>query len=116
MGMRRPHSELHCHLVWATWDRLPLIRPEVEIRLFGAVRAKLEELGCSEVTVGGVADHIHVVCRFPPALAIAYLVQQVNGASSHMMTHEAGGPLEFKWQGGYGAFTLGRGDLARARR
>lgn len=115
MGAKRPHTELYCHLVWATWDRLLFITTNVETRLFAAIRAKLAELTCSEITIGGMPDHIHLVCRFPPALAVSQLVQQVKGASSHLATHEIPGLENFKWQGGHGAFTLGNSDLPRVR-
>jgi putative transposase len=112
MGARRPKTELYCHLVWATWDREPLILAEHEPRLYAAIRTKLDELRCRDIAVGGVADHVHVVCRFPPTLAVADLVQQVKGGSSHCMTH-AVGVTNFRWQGGYGAFTFARRSLAR---
>ena len=112
MGARRPKTELYCHFVWATWDRQPLITAEFEHRLHGATEAKLRELQCSEITIGGVSDHVHLACRFPPTLAIAELVKQVKGASSHCMTHSVGVP-GFQWQGGYGAFTFARRSLPR---
>jgi len=68
----------------------------------------MRELGCTPIAVGGVADHLHCLCQFPPTLGISYLVQQIKGASSHLMTHAVLGKAEFKWQGSYGAFTLDR--------
>jgi putative transposase len=112
MGARRPKTELFCHFVWATWDRQPLIAPETEPRLHAAILAKLVEFNCRDITIGGVADHVHVACRFPPTVAIAELVKQMKGASSHCMTHAIGVP-SFKWQGGYGAFTFGKRSLPR---
>lgn len=115
MSARRPHAELYCHLIWATWDRRAFITPNIEVRLYAAIRTKLESLTCSEISIGGMPDHVHVVCRFPPVLSVSQLVQQVKGASSHLATHELPGLEEFKWQGGYGAFTLSSGDLPRVR-
>jgi REP element-mobilizing transposase RayT len=113
--MRRPYTQLFCHLVWATWYRLPLIVPAVEPRLYGAIQDKLRELGCLPVAVGGVEDHIHVLCQFPPTLALSYLVQQVKGSGSHLMTHAVIGKESFKWQGSYGAFTVSQDDVSRVR-
>jgi putative transposase len=113
--MRRPFTELFCHLIWATWDRAPLITPDIEPRVHGAVRWKLEELGCRPIAINGMPDHMHVLCQFPPTVAISYLVQQIKGTSSHAMTHAAG-VADFKWQGAYGAFTLRRDDLTSTAR
>ncbi|MFN3924994.1 MAG: IS200/IS605 family transposase [Pseudarthrobacter sp.] len=104
--MRKPFTRLYCHLVWATWDRLPLIRPEDEPRLYGAIKRKIRELGAVPVALGGTHDHVHCLVSIGPTLSIAYLVQQVKGASSHLMTHEVMGSDRFKWQGAYGAFTV----------
>ena len=109
--MRRAFTQLYCHLVWATWDRDPFIRPEWEARLYGAIDAKARELKCVPIAIGGAPDHVHVVVQFPPVVAISYLVQQVKGASSHLVSHEIAPRTEFKWGGGYGAFTIARDDV-----
>lgn len=109
--MRGPYTQLYCHLVWATWDRLPLIAPEVEPRLYGAIQTKAREIRCVPIAVGGTENHVHFLCSFPPTITIAYLVQQVKGASSHLMSHEVSGMEDFKWQGAYGAFTVGQREI-----
>lgn len=71
-------------------------------------------LGCSDVLVNGMADHVHIVCRFPPALSLSELVRQLKGVSSHFINHRLG-VSEFRWQSGYGAFTLDRTTVEKAR-
>jgi len=104
--MREPFTHLYVHLVWATWDRLPLITPVVEKRLYGAMIKKCREFKCIPIRVGGVEDHSHLLVRLHPTTAVAKLVQEVKGSSSHLMTHEITPGEFFKWQGAYGAFTL----------
>jgi REP element-mobilizing transposase RayT len=115
MGARRPHTEPYDHLVWATWDRQPWINAEVEARIYGALRHKLAELGCSEVTINGMADHVHILCRIPPTLPLSHVIQRAKGASSHFATHELLDCAEFKWQGGYGAFTVSPREVPSVR-
>jgi putative transposase len=43
------------------------------------------------------------------------LVQQIKGASSHLMSHEVTPQRGFKWQGAYGAFTVGQDGLAAVK-
>lgn len=104
--MRKPFTQLYCHLVWATWDRLPPITPEMEPRLYGVIRAKARELRCVPIAIGGTENHLHFLCSFEPTTAIAKLVQQVKGVSSHLMTHAVENVESFKCQGAYGAFTV----------
>jgi putative transposase len=109
--MRGPYTELYCHFVWATWDRLPLIHPDVEPRLYGAIQGKAREIRCVPIAVGGTENHVHLLVSFPPAISIACIVQQVKGVSSHLASFEIAGMEDFKWQGAYGAFTVGKREI-----
>lgn len=106
--MRAPYTQLYLHCVWATWDRLPLVTPQVEARMYGCMEDKCEELKCEALAIGGMTDHVHLLARFPATLEVARLVKEVKGASSHLMTHELCPGVFFKWQGAYGAFTVGK--------
>ncbi len=108
--MREPYTQLYIHLVWSTWDRLPLITPQIEPRLYGYILKKCRELKCVPIRIGGIENHTHLLVRFHSTVAIATLVKEVKGASSHLMTHEIA-PNEFKWQGAYGAFTIRKSEV-----
>jgi putative transposase len=111
--MRHPKARLYVHLVWATWDRAPLITPEVQDRIYPVMQHQASRLGVQILAIGGIEDHVHVLARFPPTLSISDLVGRMKGASSHMVTQIMGAP--FKWQGAYGAFTLSKSGLVLAR-
>ncbi|HQE92268.1 MAG TPA: hypothetical protein PLH19_06245 [Anaerolineae bacterium] len=38
--MRRNKLSLFLHLVWTTWDRLPLITPDIERRLYRNIESE----------------------------------------------------------------------------
>jgi putative transposase len=63
--MRSPHLELYVHLVWATWDRLPLITPELEPRLYAALVQQARTLSSVPLAIGGIADHVHLLLQLP---------------------------------------------------
>lgn len=111
-----PWLQLYLHLVWATWDRLPLITPDIESRLHGALAEKARQLGCEPLAIGGVPDHVHVLVRLPATTTVATLVKELKGASSHLVNREVAPAAGFRWQGGYGAFTLARRDVPLVRR
>jgi len=104
--MRAPYTQLYLHLVWATWDRLPLITEAVQARIYAAIAEKCREFRCVPLAIGGRPDHVHLLIRFHTTTAIATLVKEVKGSSSHLVTHEITPGQFFKWQGAYGAFTL----------
>jgi len=106
--VRAPYTQLYLHAVWATWDRLPLISSDFELRLYGAINEKCRELKAYPLALGGIVDHLHLLVRLPTTLAVATLLKEVKGSSSHLVTHEIRPGQFFKWQGAYGAFTLAK--------
>lgn len=104
------------HLVWSTWDRLPLITPEVERVVYRCLKAECTDLGAAAIEIGGMDDHVHLLVRVPTTVSVATLVKHLKGASSHLVTHAPAPPDFFKWQGGYGAFTISRWDVPRVQR
>ena len=111
--MREPFTQLYVHLVWATWDRLPLLTPEVIEIVSDAVGRECVKLSTDVIAFGAVLDHLHLLVRIPPKLSVSELVKQVKGSTSHLLTQRMGIP--FKWQGGYGAFTVSKAMLKRVQ-
>lgn len=113
--MRHSLTRLYVHAVWSTWRRHPLITPVLQPQIYACMQRKAGRLGCEVIAIGGIADHIHIVVRFPPTLSVAELVGRMKGASSHFVTHVLKHETAFKWQGAYGAFTLGERGLPTVR-
>lgn len=115
--MRAPYTQLYLHLVWATWDRLPLLgEEEVLSRVYRCIREECLGLKCEPLAIGGIADHVHLLVRLPTTTSVANLVKQVKGSSAHLVSQEIRQGDFFKWQGGYGAFTLRRSDVPTVTR
>ena len=114
--MRAPYTQLYVHMVWATWDRLPLITPDIEERVYACIANKCRQHKCEPLAIGGIEDHVHLLTRFPTTIAIATLAKEVKGASSHLVTHEIKPDDFFKWQGAYGAFTLRKSEVSQVQR
>ena len=113
--MREPYHQLHVHLIWATWDRLPVLTKERQERVYACIQAECNALKAEVLAIGGVADHVHVLVRIPPTLAISLVVKQIKGASSHLATHEIDPANFFKWQGGYIAFAVSKSLVPTVR-
>ena len=112
---RQAGVAVYVHVAWSTWDRLPLLTGEMERRIYRAIAAKCAELGADVVALSGVEDHIHLLIKQPPALALSYIIGQVKGASSHLANHDL--PTDgtfFKWQGAFGADSISPSALSAA--
>ena len=109
--MRRNKLALYIHLVWATWDRLPLITPEMERRIHRNIESEARKQGCDVLAINGVQDHIHLPVTLPATITIANLVKQVKGVSSHFVNETLRPAAQFKSQGSYAAFSVSRWDV-----
>ena len=111
--MRYDKIELYVHLVWTTWDRLPLITADIERALFRSIGEVAQNSGCKVLAINGMPDHIHVLLRIPATLPVSKLVQQLKGYSSHFANQQLQLEYKFKWSGFYGAFSVSRWDIQR---
>lgn len=111
--MRRNKLALYLHIVWGTWDRLPLITPDIERRLHRNIESEAQKMKCTVLALNGTLDHVHLVASFPTTITIADLVKQVKGVSSHFVNETLQPETQFKWQGGYAALTVSRWDLSK---
>lgn len=108
------HSFVSClmHCVWAAKERRPLIKPDLQQRLWSYLGGIARENKMKALAVGGVQDHVHVLHSIPSTLSVSKAVQLLKGNSSkwvHDMFQEY---RHFEWQEGYGAFSIGISGVA----
>ncbi len=101
-----PYWQLFYHLVWATKNREPLLRPPAEKEIFGYLTGKATALGGVVYTLGGIVDHVHMVVAIPPAIAVAKFVGQIKGVASTRLNQSGASSGRFEWQDEYGAFSF----------
>jgi REP element-mobilizing transposase RayT len=109
------HSALFIHLVWATWDRLPLLTEDIQRQVYRAIGAKCVALHAEMIAIGGVEDHVHLLVRLPATLSVAEFVKHAKGSSAHLVTHRLTPDRSFRWQRGYGASSVSPRDLTEVR-
>ena len=103
---------LFYHLVWATYERMPVIDGDVERLIRGVLHSKAKDLGIFIHEAGIVEDHIHLVVSIPPTLPIAEVVSQLKGSSSHAVNHLSNrASARFQWQDGYAVLSIGERSL-----
>lgn len=99
-------TQLTYHIVFATKYRRPTITKSIQERLYeyigGTLRAKKSEL----IEIGGVQDHVHILARLSPLIAVSDLVRDVKANSSKWMNELDEMRGSFEWQKGYSAFTV----------
>jgi putative transposase len=113
---RRIYTELYVHLVWGTWLRRRFLRGAAREQVFACIHADCDRMRCAPLAIGGTDDHVHVLIRLGTSVTIGGVVKQLKGASSHLMNHTIQADRRFRWQIGYGAFTVSRRHLSTVTR
>jgi putative transposase len=103
-------SRILLHLIFSTKNRTPyFIDPVIRKDLHEYLAASANHLGCPAISVGGVADHVHLVCSLGRTLSIATLIAKLK-VSSNLAVRERH-LSQFSWQNGYAAFSVSESTL-----
>ena len=94
------------HCVFSTKERRKLITPELQERLYPYLGGIAREHKMKALSIGGVEDHVHVLLSIPSTLPTAKAVQLLKGNSSKWIHETFPDQRLFKWQEGYGAFSI----------
>jgi REP element-mobilizing transposase RayT len=99
--------QLYVHIVFSTKNREPFFRDAaVRNRLHAYLHGICENQGSPALRIGGVEDHVHLLCRLGKSLDVATLVRELKRDSSKWTKSERPSLAEFHWQRGYAAFSI----------
>lgn len=101
------------HCIFSTKHRQRMITPDLSSRLWPYLGGISRENGIKAIVIGGVEDHIHLLLSMPSTISIAKAMQLIKGGSSKWVHDTFPKHRHFAWQEGYGAFSIGVGDLER---
>jgi len=113
--MPQSFTQLHYHLVFSTHQRGPSITQEIQTRLWEYLGGMIRGEGGIAIRVGGVPDHIHMLVTIHQRIAIADLVRNIKAGSSGWVHDTFPNAMDFRWQSGYGAFTVSHSAVDSVR-
>ena len=115
--MAQALSAAYLHVVFSTKERRPFLRDaEMRARLHEYLGGISKELDCPPVRVGGVEDHVHLLCRFGRTISQADWVKELKRVSSVWLKEQDAREViwrGFQWQGGYASFSVSASNLER---
>jgi len=79
---------LHAHLVFVTKYRHPVFTAAHLERLEEIMRDICRNFECDLAEFNGEANHVHLLIRFPPKVALSRLVNSLKGVSSRRLRQE----------------------------
>jgi REP element-mobilizing transposase RayT len=100
------YSNLLYHLVFSTKGRANLIAQNIEPRLHEFLGGIVRSERGTAYQIGGTANHVHLLIRWRTDESVATLLRTLKSRSSAWV-HETFPVMSgFRWQEGYGAFTV----------
>ncbi len=100
------------HIVFSTkYRRAWLTDKLVQDELHKYLAQILIRVGCPPIVVGGVADHVHILCNLSRKIAIMDLLEEIKSSSSKWMKTKGKDFQDFYWQGGYGIFSVSESNV-----
>jgi REP element-mobilizing transposase RayT len=109
--MGHTYSAILFHIVFSTKERRATIKePD---KLWAYIAGIARNLCYEPLAVGGTENHVHLLLRLPPNVAVADATQKLKANSSRWLG-ESGAWLG--WQQGYGAFSVSPSNIDAVRR
>ena len=113
--MSGTYTNLLYHIVFSTKERRQLIVPSIEEDLRGYLGGIVKGLERKLLEVNGVSDHVHLLAKLPPKLALSDAVRDIKANSSKWLNDEKSKFYKFAWQDGFAAFSVSESQVDRVR-
>jgi REP element-mobilizing transposase RayT len=105
--------QIYLHVVYSTKHREPFLGdPAVREQMHSYLAGICGNLDSPALIIGGVADHVHLLCRLGKNIKVPDLLQEMKRGSSIGIKEVVPALSSFHWQGGYGAFSISPSHVA----
>ena len=104
--MAQSLCKIYLHIVFHVKTSSPKIEESHLERVHSYIGQLINSTGCQTICVGGVSDHVHVLCMLSRSETVAHLVEEIKRNSSRWIKTISPDYREFVWQGGYAAFSV----------
>ena len=114
--MAQSLARLWTHLIFSTKERYPFLSdPSVRADMHAHIGTVLRSHDCPTLVVGGTEDHVHSLFTLSRNYSIADIVKEVKRTSSGWIKTISSQYSKFRWQSGYGAFSVSQSYVAQVR-
>ena len=114
--MSGTYTNLLYHIVFSTKSRIPFIGQSIADDLYKYVGGIVRGEDGVLLEMGGMPDHVHLLLKLKPSIALSDLLRQLKANSSKWLNQSGRHARKFGWQDGYAAFTVSESQVARVAR
>jgi len=111
--MSQSLCKIYIHIIFHIKTVSPSIKEEHLERLHSYIGQLINTRGCQTMLVGGISDHIHMLCQLSKNETVAHLVEEVKRNSSRWIKTIDDRYSHFAWQGGYAAFSVSESVVSK---
>jgi REP element-mobilizing transposase RayT len=97
---------LSAHIIFSTKQRQRWLSKDIQARVWAYQSRILQNLECQSITIGGVEDHVHVLCNLTKKTAPAKVLELLKKDSSKFVKTLRSDLALFHWQDGYALFSV----------
>ena len=109
-------AQVYLHIIFSTQQRQPfLLNPATRGSVHAYLAGILQNLETPASCIGGVEDHVHILCRFGRTRTISDVVRDCKRDSSKWIKSAFSDLAAFDWQNGYGTFSISSGHVEALR-
>ena len=109
--MSQSLSNILVHIIFSTKLSKPFIAQSIKNELYSYMASILKDCDCSPIIIGGIEDHVHVLCKLSKTRSMSSVIEDVKKKSSKWIKTRGIEYKNFYWQNGYGAFSIGESQV-----
>ena len=113
--MAQSLAKIIMHIIFSTKNRTPCLNDDTREELYRYMSTVLKNLDCPAIQIGGIKDHVHILCTLSKNYSIAKLIEEVKNPTSRWIKSKGKAFSKFHWQNGYGAFSVSQSNIEQVR-
>lgn len=106
----------YLHITFSTKYREHSLKKEDLPELFSYMSGILSNIDCTPIAVGGVTDHVHILCILSKTMSLSKMMELLKANSSKWIKTIGNNYVNFRWQDGYGAFSVSQSKVEVVRK
>lgn len=109
--MANTYSQIYVHVVFRVGNKFIIINKAHKERIHKYINGIIKAQNQKLIVINSVDDHIHLLIGIKPKIALSDLIRIVKNNSSKFINQNKWMKGKFKWQEGFGAFSIGHSQL-----
>ncbi|TWT80459.1 Transposase IS200 like protein [Planctomycetes bacterium CA13] len=104
-------TNLLFHIIYSTKYRKPAVCADWQDDLYGYIGGIVRDQKGTLLRIGGVEDHVHLLAKLSPTVAISDVLRTIKANSSKWINERSDVSRKFEWQSGYAAFSVSESQM-----